>query len=417
MKNAMRLGGFLAAAGAIIAPAYAEGSSEPAGVISKWDGGPVFSGDGWEFRVIGRAQFDYNFADADNAMVDWSGTELRRLRFGVQGKFGENVKYKFELNTDSTGEVVVEDAFMQWAPASNEWSIKVGQYKTPNSLDNETSSRFISTLERAAFVSAFELNRRLGAGVEYGGKTLRFSAGVFSENLEVLGSDQGYALAARAVAAPKLGENVQLHVGASVRYRDAGDAAADFRYRQRPYAHIPGRIISTGSIADKDTFVGAEAAVIAGPFWAAGEYARTFVNCSAAAELALACVDDPSIGGGYAEAGIFLGGAKGYKEGKFERPHVDNPVTKGGMGALALTARFDSIDLDASGVDGGSYNSYIIGADWWATRYTRLGVNLFKVDADLGSSTSGLDPAFAALIGVVPDEDVTGVMVRAQFDF
>ena len=146
--------------------------------------------------------------------------------------------------------------------------------------------------------------------------------------------------------------------------------------------------------------------------------AQVFADCSAAAIISTACVSDPTLQGGYAEAGVIIGGKKTYKGGKFNRPKVDNPVTKGGMGALAFVARFDTIDLSDSGVIGGSFNSYILGADWWATKYTRLGVNVFKVDADLGSSTSGLDGAFAALVtAAVAMEDVKGVMLRAQFDF
>jgi len=340
------------------------------------------------------------------------------LRLGVSGKYGDNLKYKLEAQTDSTGEVTVEDAYMQWAPTGGDLSFKAGQFRTPNSLDNETSSRFGSTYERAAFTSAFGFDRRLGVAAEIGNEKYRLTAGAFSENLNANGQKEGFALAARGTVSPKLGENGQLHLGASVRYRDIGDSQGDIRYAQRPFAHIPGRILSTGGIARKDKFVGAEGAAIMGPVFVAGEYARTFIQCSAAAQIALTCVGDPSVDGGYAEAGVFFGGKKGYKDGKFDRPSVDNPVTKGGSGAFAFTARFDTLDLDATGVDGGSFNSYILGAEWWPTKYTRVGVNLFKVDADLGSSTSGLDPAFAGLVtALTPGEDVKGAVIRAQFDF
>lgn len=396
----------------------AEETAAAKGQIVKFDPGPVFQGDGWEFRIIGRVQMDYNFVDTDNAGAEWSATELRRLRLGVSGKYGDNLKYKMELNTDSAGEVDVEDAYLQWAPTSGPWSVKIGQYKTPNSLDSETSSRFISTLERAAFTNAFDINRRLGVGVEVEGEKYSFFAGAFGDNLNEMSAQEGYALASRLVVTPVKEDGRILHLGATVRYRDIGDTQSDIRYRQRPFSHEPGRILSTGNVARSDFYVSAEAAAVLGRMWAAGEYARTFVNCSAAAETALRCVGDPSIDGAYGEVGVFFGGAKGYKGGKFDRPHVDHPVTEGGAGALSLVARFDRIDLDSSGIDGGSYNSYILGADWWATRYTRLGVNLFKVDADLGASTSGLDPAFAALVtGLTPSEDATGVVVRAQFDF
>jgi len=293
------------------------------------------------------------------------------------------------------------------------WNIKAGHMKTPNSLDEMTSSRFISTLERSAFTDAFEFNRRLGGTFNAKGGNYTFSAGVFGDNVNMTNQQKGYALAARATFNPVKDDDTLMHIGASVRYRNLGATQGDIRYRQRPVSHSPGRIISTGAIAGSDVFVGAEAAAIHRNFWIAGEYGVTFADCS----MAAACAD-PTLQGGYGEVGVFIGGKKGYKGGKFNRPTVDKPVTQGGRGALALVARFDTIDLSDSGVNGGSFNSYILGADWWATKYMHLGVNFFKVDADLGSSTSGLDSNFASLvIAAAPAEDVTGVMLREQFDF
>ncbi len=406
-----KLGIVTAAIAAVVSTGAA--GEESAGRISKWDAAPVFKGDGWEFKIGGRVQLDYSIVDTDISGANWNAGELRRLRLGVAGKFGDNFKYKVELNTNSSGDVNLEDGYVQWTPTGGGWNVKLGQFKTPNSLDEQTSSRFISILERAAFTDAFGFNRRLGVSINAKGDNYTLSAGIFGDNVNVANQQEGYALAVRGTLNPVKSDDLLIHLGASVRYRSVGDSQGDIRYRQRPVSHIPGRIISTGSIADSDLFVGAEAAAIFQNFWAAGEYGVTFADCSAAAACA-----DPTLQGAYGEVGVIVGGKRGYKGGKFNRPKVNNPVTKGGMGALAFIARFDTIDLSDSGVNGGSYNSYTLGADWWATKYTRLGVNLFKADADLGSSTSGLDSSFAALVtGGVLMEDVTGVMFRAQFDF
>ncbi|NNE40823.1 MAG: hypothetical protein HKN14_07885 [Marinicaulis sp.] len=414
----INLGMMAAAAVFAVSPALAD-DEKSAGRIAKWDAAPVFKGDGWEFKVGGRMQFDYAFADADVADINWSAGELRRLRLGISGKFGDNVKYKFELNTDSSGDVNLEDGYVQWSPTGGAWNIKGGQFKTPNSLDEQTSSRFISVLERSAFTDAFQFNRRLGVSLNTKSDNYTLSAGVFGDNVNVMSQQEGYALAARGTFSPAIGpENMRAHFGASIRYRTIGDTQGDIRYRQRPVTHIPGRIISTGAIAESDLFVGGEAAIIIKNFWAAGEYGASFADCSAAAMAATTCVDGPTLTGAYAEVGVFFGGMKGYKDGKFNRPKVDNPVTKGGTGAISFVARFDTIDLTDNGVNGGSYDSYILGADWWPVKYVRLGINYFNVDADLGSSTSGLDSNFAALVTAgAPVEDVEGVILRAQFDF
>jgi len=360
--------------------------------------------------VGGRAQIDYNVVDADTANLDVNASEARRIRLNVSGKYGSNLKYKAELNTNSSGEINMEDVYLDFKLGESPWGVKAGQFKTPNSLDEQTSSRFISTLERAAFTDAFEFNRRVGIMAHTKGDAFTFGAGIFGENLDNSGNQEGFALAARGTFAPIQTDETILHLGASARYRETGDSTGDFRYRQRPYAHIPGRVISTGSIASSDTFYGVEAAGLFGPFWASGEYGLLDADATAGS--------DPSLEGYYLEAGYFFGGTKTYKDGKFSRPKVTNPITDGGTGALSLVVRYDGLDLSDSTVNGGELDTFIVSADWWPTKNTRIGLNYFNGDVVYGASTSGLDSAFAdeVLAGTV-DDNVSGMTARLQFDF
>ena len=202
-----------------------------------------------------------------------------------------------------------------------------------------------------------------------------------------------------------------VHLGASTRYRNQKEDS-DIRYRQRPYTHIPGRIISTGSFAGKDMFYGVEAGVISGGLFATGEYGITNADNAGVG-------DNADFSGGYAEAGVFFGGHKTYKGGKYNRPVVDNPVTDGGYGAVALVARYDTLDLANNAVNGGQLDSIVIGADWYPVKNARIGINYFNADADLGTSTSGLDAEFAALVSAhaVTTETVNGFVARLGFDF
>src|SRR3546814_17881929 len=70
---------------------------------------------------------------------------------------------------------------------------------------------------------------------------------------------------------PKLGET-QFHLGGSLHLRDLGNPAATVRYRSRPFAHTTDmRLVDTGEFDAKgERGMGLEAAVIAGPFHAAG---------------------------------------------------------------------------------------------------------------------------------------------------
>jgi len=370
---------------------------------------PAMADNPWDMKFSGRILYDYTQADADKALFDLAETELRTARLAVSGKSGI-VAFKLELETDEAGDIAATDAYVDFAPNGTSWKVRVGQFKTPNSLDEQTSGRFTTFAERAAFTDAFELDRRLGIAAHNKGKDWTFMAGVFGGDLNDTPAQEGMALAARGTFTPVFGEDMTIHLGASARYREKGDTQSNLRYRQRPFAHIPGRIISTGSVGESDTQLALEAAILRGPLWVSSEYAVLSSD--------LAAGGDATFDGGSIEAGYFFGGRRTYKDGKFDRPEVNSPVTEGGYGALAVSAGFDTLDLTDSRLDGGAMNTTLLGLSWYPTSKTRVGLSLFRSDADLGTSTSGLDPAFAAavLAGLTSDT-VTGVTLRLQADF
>lgn len=344
--------------------------------------------------VGGRFMADYTLADIDNPDLSINDGEVRRARLFVKGKYGDTVSYKLEFNKSTGDAIEATDAYIQFAPKNSKFKIKVGQFKTQNSLDESTSSRFISTLERSAFTDAFGFNRRLGIGVSTSGSNYGIDVGAFTTNLEEeSGPDEGFALAGRGYYNPVKTDDTLVHLGASWRHRDQGSSQGDLRYRQRPYTHVaPSRIIDTGSFADSDNFYGVEGAVIKNNLWASGEYGLVSAEGSGTNE-------DADFSGFYAEAGMFFGGKKTYKGGKFNRPKVDNPLGEGGYGAFSVVARYDSIDLE-DGPYLGKLDTIVLGADWWPTKQTRVGINYFNADAENGSAESG-----------------NGVVGRVQFDF
>lgn len=323
---------------------------------------------------------DYTSADIDNPDSKIEDGEIRRARLNVTGKLSEQFKYKAEINKASGGPILFEDAYVQFTPKGTKIKITAGQMTTHNSLDEKNSSRFMSTIERAAFTDAFGFDRRLGLSIGTSGSNYTFDLGAFTTNLREEGDPkQGYVYSGRGTYNPIKTDDMLVHLGASWRYRSNGKNGSELRYRQRPYTHsAPSRIINTGRFAKSDDFLGAEAAVISGPFWVAGEYGNMAAHGNGAKV-------DASFNGFYGEAGIFFGGKRTYKGGKFGRPKVDNPLGKGGMGALALVARFDQLDLQDK-VYLGKLDTVILGADWYPTKNTRVSVNYFDADAENGSA-------------------------------
>lgn len=362
-------------------------------------------------EVGGRLMLDYTLADINDPDVSVSASEVRRARLFAKGKYGSAVSYKFEFNHTTGGDIEVTDGFVQIKTKEMPFSVKLGHFKTHNSLEEEASSRFISTIERGAFTDAFSFNRRLGASIGKTGDRYTFNAGIYSENINDSNEKNGHAAAARFTYLPYKADDTLVHIGGSWRYRNAADSFDEtdtgdlLRYRQRPYAHTfdstttdnvlsSGRIINTGRFAQSDSLFAVEGLAIHNNFWAAAEYAVLSAKGGQGNP-------DADFGGGYIEAGVVLGGKRTYKGsgGTFNRTKVNNPVGQGGLGALSLVARYDTIDLQ-DGPYLGKLDTVVLGADWWPTKQTRVRLNYFDADATNGAAQSA-----------------SGLMARVGFDF
>lgn len=371
----------------------------------KWEPAPsISSPDGkFEMNLRGRILVDSSWISDDNNTIDTKATEFRAARLGIEGKAWKTVKYKFESDF-ADNSVDVKDAYIEWKTGPG-IKLTVGQFKTPNSLDEASSSRHISVMERASFTDAFELARRIGVSVGMGGDDWTAKIGAFRGSNGIDEENEGSEYAGRFTYSPKFND-VQTHIGGSFRVRKAGDQS-DFRYRQRPHQHLsPTRFVNTDRIADKDFFYGAELGAIAGPFWAVAEYSAL------KADTDDAVLDDPTFTGGYAEVGYFLTGeTRGYKadKGAWDRPKVNNPVNEGGMGAWAVTARYDTIDLTEPSYQGGDQDSIIVGVNWYLNRHTRLMLNY---------NHSSVKNAFnVAANGIDGKNKIDGFGLRAQVDW
>jgi phosphate-selective porin OprO/OprP len=350
----------------------------------KWAPGPTFSSkDGsWSVHVRGRLFVDGGaLGDDDDLYKNDNGTELRAARLGIEGKFFDGWSYKFETDFGNS-DVDVKDAYIQYSgePIDPAY-VRVGQHKTPNSLEELTSSRFITFMERAAITDAFSLERQIGLMSGASGESWGVDAGLFGQNTSDVNDNEGYAIAGRGHYAFFLdpedrgeGSSQVIHLGASARYRNFDNDTFDseVRYRQRPFFHFTGtRSVDTGTIADSegDVWLGGEFAWVNGPFSLQSEVANTFLQRKNGED------DANNLWGGYLSASYFLTGEhRNYnpKAGAFERVKVSNPVQDGGFGAWEVGARADYIDLNNEGVKGGEQISYIAGLNWYANNYVRV---------------------------------------------
>ena len=377
----------------------------------KWEPAPsIKSKDGrFEMNLRGRIYTDAGWVNND-VTSDKKATEFRAARLGIEGKAWNNVKYKFEIDFAGNA-VTLKDAYVQIAGAGFKWTL--GQHKTPNSLEEQTSSRYITFMERAAFTDAFGFARQIGLGVGTGRDNWTVTFGAFRGNAGSSDMDEGTTLAGRATWSPKLNNaNAKFHLGTSVRYRKIGDDQSLLRYRQRPFSHITSdRFVNTGKEFEKDLLLGVEAAAVFGPFAIQSEYAWNWASVPGESERF-------NFSGGYIEASFYLTGeSRAYdpKKGSFGRPKVKEPVFNGGMGAWQVAYRYDMIDLtntinlDGGGawtIFGGQQNTHIIGINWWLNRYTRMMFNY---------SHSKITKAFDVIES--GENQVDTFSIRAQVDW
>lgn len=360
-----------------------------------------------DINFFGRLVADYASLSGENTDFTLNDGSLRTARLGLEGKIFSRGKFKAELATGSTGDVLLTDAYASIDLNGSAAVLRAGQFKTTNGFEEKASGRHTSFQERTPFTDAFDIDRRLGVELLGKGSRYTYAIGIFGNNLQDANRFGSYALAGRTTYEPIQRDDTVVHIGASARYRDVGRSDPLLQYQQSPVSGLAGNILSTGSIGESDIFAGIELALTKGRFFAASEYAVSFVDCPA-------CSENPDFSGGYVEAGFSIAGRRPIRDGKFQRPELDGSR----LGAASFVFRIDTIDLSSSDIDGGSYNAYRLGADWWPVAYARISVNGFIANADLGTQLPGLDTAFQdAIRAGVTDETVKGLTVRWQLDF
>jgi len=386
-------------------PASASPAEEDAPTV-RFKGAPEFTAPGgWSFKPRGRIQYDAGHVSRPDGLVaDGLGfsNELRRARLGVEGDVPGGFGYVFEIDF-AGGEVEITDAMLTY-DASDAVKVTLGQHNNFQSLEELSSSRFSSFIERAAFTDAFGFERRAGLSMAYSGGDFLAQGGVFTDNVHDLddGNDS-ISLDGRLVYSPKLG-NTQLHIGGSLHWRDVGDSIGTSRYRQRPLIHSTDvRFVATPALpVDRETSYGLEAAIIHGPFHAVGEVHW----------LEADTIDpgpSPTFFGGYAEIGYFLTGeTRGYKGGKFDRTRPNRSIEEGGIGAFQVNLRYDHLDLNSDGIVGGTQNGIMASLVWVPTDHVRFMINYAHLDYD--------DAAIPAA-GGRRSYGVDVIGARAQIDF
>ena len=388
-----------------------------------WKGTPQLEDKeaGWSFKVRGRLQYDVGYVsnpdDEPNGGLNTRNlgfnARARRIRLGAEGTIPGGLGYKCEMDFANAA-TAFGDCILSYTPTNTGFNVAIGNQETNTGLEQISSSRWSSFIERAAFDDAFINTRRLGLNVGYVNPAgdVRLNAGLWTaHSIDSSLDNEGWIFGGRAVYAPQMGTN-QLHFGLNYQHREfqsnnngttasaSGQPSVNqtARYRARPFSQLTDvRFVDTGTFAAKsDDIIGIEAAGIFQSLHVAAEAQYLQSNAYDAgdtlddmtgsntinlfpgnATTVLVPDGNPSFWGGYIEAGYFLTGeTRGYKNGTWDRTKVLNPFSKGGMGAFQINGRVDYLDLDSSKLHEAFNNNFATGAFSATNNYTRGGKQL-----------------------------------------
>jgi len=342
---------------------------------------------------------DYPSADTEDASY------FRTVRLEADGTIFTNAFYKLQVDF-AGGTVALKDVYMGLKKLGVAGMFTAGHFKQPLSLEELTSSRFISFMERSAATSAFAPSREDGLMLNN-----NFLAdgmlGVFVSLYRVT-NDQGtatddgsYSLALRICAffLEDKDLNRVLHLGFGYSYITAVDDTLQFR--ARPDIGTGPRFVDTGPFtANEENLLNFEMTFLLRTVHVQAEF--YLADCGGAGG------PEPTFTGWYVEVGWFVaGGKRHYSTDKkvVERPDIDRNFHAGGGGAGAwqLCLRYDTIDLTDGGIAGGVQDCVTIGANWYWNPHMRVMFNLIFADVSDGGPLGG--------------GDLTIFGTRFQFDF
>ncbi len=349
------------------------------------------------FEVGGRIFVDAALYEEDVTPMG-SGTEFRAARLRMSGDMNEDIDYKIQVDFEDD-DLTLKDAWIRFGLGSG--ALTLGQFKQPFSVEEQTSRRYITFMERG-LPAVFVTSRRIGVGyVNQFTDRLLFMGSVYGQEAgDTTIGDEGVGVGARLVYNPilDLENNRVIHLGAAVAQEEPSSTDTGVViYATRPESHVTvRRLVNTGFISDVENIskIGLEFAGVWGPFSVQSEYIQNETNTGP---------EDLSFSGAYAYASWFpTGQSRAYQGGNFDRVKLSD-----GKSAWELALRYSTVDLNDGMVFGGVEDNITFGVNYYLKPKIRFMFNYIKVDVDQ------TDP----VTGIVTTESPNIYQVRAQVDF
>jgi len=420
-------------------------STDPLAMGPRWNHGLewVSQDEGFRFHVGGRYQFDTAWFGADRSVQEninipyGDGVDFRRARFRMDGTIYHLIDFATEIDfvnsfraaapqasatqPDFTENVTIglTDFWWQLRDVPLLGTVRIGQQKEPIGLEHLVSSRFLPFMERSFNQDTF-----------YGGTFNGFTPGISASRTYGLHDDgvihYGLFKPTNNIFGESTGSGDYSVVGRLTRlwdYRDGGrflvhTAVSGKQATAVSQAGFPGRLqtyrtrdavrsglsqdwtVPAGIVLYGDDYqqVNAELAIVAGPWTLQSEY---LVSGHQDARQSL---DDPVAGtvvyhGGYIQLFRFLTNdydrydkttatfGRMLPSDQFARRR-DGGWRRYAGGAFQVGARYNFLDLNDLGLNGGVLHNQTYGVNWFLNPNLKAQFNYSATYRDVAQTTS-----------------------------
>lgn len=389
---------------------------------ASWRNGLELETEDGDFRVHvgGRTQFDTAwFSVPENLEANpaatglnnlyQDGVDLRRARLRIDGTMYETIDWAVEYdfvnavrgrNSGGTGTTdftvpAFTDIWWHFKEVPFFQNIRVGNQKEPIGFEHLVSSRFLPFMERSFNQDSFYggafngFTPGVSAFDEYADQHGTWAIGLFkpTDNVFAYNVDDGdYAVTGRLTYLPWYVDEGRglLHVGGSFRQASTVHDAIRFRTRSPVRAGIAPTWptpADTGVILGDDvTWLNGELAAVYDRWTFQSEYLVSFLTDAARGGVT---ADTLTYSGGYAQLMYFLTDDHDHydlERGTFGRMKptgngfwvkgCDGPIF--GRGAWQTGVRYNYLNLNNNGIDGGILHDCTVGLNWFLNPNMKL---------------------------------------------
>jgi phosphate-selective porin OprO/OprP len=346
---------------------------------------------GLKFQLDATAGRESGALEAQVGDIDES-FDFRRARIFAKGRFLR--RYDFSIVYDFGADAGFKDVYLEGAKYTKYLKWRIGHFKEPFSLARQNSSNNFGFLEWALPVQALTPGRNLGLMFRHTEVNERLfwavSATTDGKATDDNRTNSDVTFTGRLTGLPLYRNDGRrlLHLGVAYSHRNPADGQTELA--ARPEARFVPFFVDTGLFsAEETTLVGIEAAWVHESFWTQAEWILSASENDT--------VGSPEFDGAYIETGWFLTGENRFyraQDGTFGRltPNAlfrgGNPFSgKGDGGALEITGRFSTLDLNSGAITGGEMQDISVGLNWYLTQASRLMVNYIHSDVkDVGKA-------------------------------